>query len=262
MPSGAINYNSYASSSLSGSAEANPVAITIPPSALRAGTNTIAVEVHQNYHASSDLSFDARLTLTSTGGSATTTTSSTTTTTAPTTTTTVPGGGPSVAFPFGATWRYLDTRVDQGTAWRSTTFSDSGWPQGAGQFGFGDGDETTVLAQGPDSDRIMTAYFRRTFDVTNAAQVSGAVLELIRDDGAVVYVNGTEVARSNMPSGAINYNSYASSNLSGAAERDPVLVTIPASVLRSGSNTIAVEVHQNYHASSDLSFDARLTLNG
>jgi hypothetical protein len=173
----------------------------------------------------------------------------------------MPGGGPTVAFPFGATWRYLDTRVDQGTAWRSTTFSDGSWPQGAGQLGFGDGDESTVLAQGPSNDRIMTAYFRRTFDVADPAQVTGAVLELIRDDGAVIYVNGTEVARSNMPSGAINYNSYASSNLSGAAEENPVLIAVPASALRAGTNTIAVEVHQNYHASSDLSFDARLTLN-
>ena len=38
----------------------------------------------------------------------------------------------SVLVPAGALWKYLDTGADQGTAWRTPAFNDSGWR--AGQF--------------------------------------------------------------------------------------------------------------------------------
>ena len=44
-----------------------------------------------------------------------------------------------------------------------------------------------------------------------AAAVGGLTLRLLRDDGAVVYLNGTEVVRSNMPTGTIAYTTRASS---------------------------------------------------
>src|SRR6266496_4393275 len=56
----------------------------------------------------------------------------------------------------GATWKYLDTGVDPGTAWRGPGFDDSSWASGAAQLGFGDGDEVTVIRSG-----IVTAYFRK-----------------------------------------------------------------------------------------------------
>jgi hypothetical protein len=45
----------------------------------------------------------------------------------------------------GAVWKYLDTGIDGGTAWRTVAYEDSVWPRGVGKFGFGEGDESTVL---------------------------------------------------------------------------------------------------------------------
>jgi hypothetical protein len=82
--------------------------------------------------------------------------------------------------------------------------------------------------------------------------VSALNLRVLRDDGAVVYLNGTEVFRSNMPTGPVAYNTLAS----GTVEDNTFYAwTINPALLVAGNNVIAVEVHQSDVASSDLSFD-------
>src|SRR5436190_24115749 len=88
------------------------------------------------------------------------------------------------------TWRYNNTGVDQGTAWRAPNFDDTGWPADLSEFGFGDGDEFTTLQSNPNGVPLNTAYFRSTFNVANPATYSNLSLYLLRDDGAVVYLNG------------------------------------------------------------------------
>ncbi len=44
------------------------------------------------------------------------------------------------------------------------------------------------------------------------------MLGLLRDDGAIVYINGEEVLRSNMPSGNIAYLTQASEAVYGESE--------------------------------------------
>ena len=107
------------------------------------------------------------------------------------------------------------------------------------------------------AQKRTTYYFRRTFDVTGA--VSTATLELLRDDGAVVYIDGTEVARTNMPAGTIVFATQASTEITGAAEKNAVTLTLPRPPTV-GTHTIAIEVHQFGNAAGDLSMDARLTL--
>src|SRR5690606_25685141 len=81
-----------------------------------------------------------------------------------------------------------------------------------------------------------------------------------RDDGAVVYVNGVEVGRDNLPAGPIVPSTPSSSIISDrSAERTPVQITIPASAFKPGANVIAVEVHNSDRWSGDLSFDLKLT---
>src|SRR5215204_6516876 len=89
-----------------------------------------------------------------------------------------------VLVPFGSTWKYLDDGSDQGTAWSNPSFSDSTWPSGPGELGYGDGDESTVLNFGPDPlNKYITYYFRSTFEVSSAGQISGMTLRLKQDDG-------------------------------------------------------------------------------
>lgn len=168
------------------------------------------------------------------------------------------GGGPTTVLDWGSVWRYNDSRADLGTAWRQIGFNDGAWPSGPGQLGFGEGDEATELSPGPSNNRILTAYFRSTFTVTNPAAVQGMAIDLLRDDAGVVYVNGVEVARSNLPAGTITAKTYATRGLWGTEEQTPVNFGVPPTVLRPGTNTIAVEIHQSARSSSDLSFDARV----
>ena len=122
--------------------------------------------------------------------------------------------------PVGATWRYLDNGSNQGTAWRAASFGDSAWKSGQAQLGYGDGDERTIVGYGPSTtNRYITTYFRRAFTVANPAAVGTLTLRLLRDDGAVVYLNGVEVFRSNMPSGTISYTTLASSAVGGTDEQ-------------------------------------------
>ena len=121
-------------------------------------------------------------------------------------------------------------------------------------MGFGDAGEATVLASGRTS-----YYFRRSFTVTDVAGAQDLRLDLLVDDGAAVYVNGTEVVRTNLPTGTLTDTTRAVVGLSGNAEDTFRSFAVPASALVEGVNTIAVEVHQNAAASSDLSFDARLS---
>ena len=161
--------------------------------------------------------------------------------------------------PTGGVWKYLDNGSNQGTTWRATGFDDSTWPSGAAQLGYGDGDEVTTLGFGPDSNnKFITTYFRRTFNVTNAAAFNALTLRLMRDDGAVVYINGVEVWRTNMPTGAVSPATLASVAIGGADESTFVQTTLSPSLLVNGANVLAVELHQSGGTSSDISFDLQL----
>jgi tartrate-resistant acid phosphatase type 5 len=159
----------------------------------------------------------------------------------------------------GSTWKYLDNGTDQGTAWRSTTFNDSAWKSGAAQLGYGDGDEATVVGYGPNAGvKYITTYFRTSFNVADASAVTALALKLIRDDGAVVYLNGVEVYRDNMGTGAVAYNTLAPLSLGGTDETTWLQAALSPTNLINGTNVLAVEMHQASPDSSDISFDLQL----
>ncbi len=160
----------------------------------------------------------------------------------------------------GSTWRFLDDGSNQGAIWRSTGFNDSSWKSGPAPLGYGDGDEATVIQFGPNaSNKQVTSYFRHTFQAANAVDFSGLTLRVLRDDGAIVYLNGVEVMRSNMPEGTVLFSSFASSVSSGANETSFFEQAVDATLLREGNNVLAVEVHQANGSSSDISFDLDLS---
>jgi glucose/arabinose dehydrogenase len=162
----------------------------------------------------------------------------------------------------GSSWKYLDNGTDQGVNWRSPSFNDSGWKTGNAELGYGDGGEATVVSYGSSStNKFITTYFRKKFNVSSASGITTLELSLLRDDGAVVYLNGTEVFRSNMPSGNIYYNTLAPTYIDGAAESQFVVATISSAALVEGENTIAVEIHQQSITSSDISFNLKLKTN-
>ena len=152
-------------------------------------------------------------------------------------------------------WKYLNISSDPGTAWRQSNFDDSAWPSGLGEFGFGDGDETTVLVKRNPS---LAYYFRKKIQVTETLAGKTVMLHMKHDDGAVVYINGTEILRTPlMPTGTITYTTGTTTFLD--PENDYYIYTIDGSKFSVGENTIAIEVHNQNTGSSDISFDAALT---
>lgn len=156
----------------------------------------------------------------------------------------------------GSLWFYDDTGTDLGTSWRTGTFSTI---SGNAELGYGDGDEITVIDYGDDSsNKYPTYYFRTNFNISNLSEISSLGLNILRDDGAVIYINGIEVGRSNMPEGGITYSTWATSS---ATEGIFYSYNLPKDSLVEGTNIIAVEVHQAYATSSDISFDLELMQN-
>ena len=79
----------------------------------------------------------------------------------------------------GAVWRYFDKTNDLGTAWRSNSFSDVTWSNGAARLGFGNDGEVTTLAGQP----VITYYFRKPFVLPANYTVTNLVVSIARDDG-------------------------------------------------------------------------------
>lgn len=163
----------------------------------------------------------------------------------------------------GANWRYLDDGSDQGVAWRALAFDDTSWETGPAPLGYGDGDEATVVEYGrQSSNKYPTTYFRHNFDVADPHTLTQLTLKIMRDDGAIVTINGVEATpRINMPGGDINYLTWAAGfgvPVGGAAESTYYDYDVDPDLLVAGTNVVAVEIHQVSGTSSDISFDLEL----
>jgi hypothetical protein len=160
----------------------------------------------------------------------------------------------------GSVWKYRDTGEDLGSVWTGLAFDDSAWQSGRAKLGYGNGDEATVVSFGPDSGaKFITTYFRSRFMVTDPGASSPLTLRVLRDDGLVVYLNGSEVYRDNMPAGPITSLTPAAAS---ASDDGTIYFTSPPvdpSYLVAGDNVVAVEIHQRSGTSSDIAFDLELT---
>ena len=178
-----------------------------------------------------------------------------------------PANADTVLLPAGSTWKYLDDGSNQtATGWQQSAFDDAVWVSGLAELGYGDGDEVTVVEDNPTpgytagaTNRYITTYFRKSFTVANPADFIAISVRLLRDDGAVVYLNGTELRRDNMPAGPVTYSTLASSSLAAPAEATFYETFHDPGLLVPGMNFIAVEIHQSAANSSDISFNLALT---
>jgi hypothetical protein len=157
----------------------------------------------------------------------------------------------------GEAWKYFDKGSLPSNNWNSSSTDDSGWSSGISELGYGDGDEGTVVGFGSDPNyKYITTYFRKFFNYNTSIPTDSIVLRLNYDDGIVVYLNGTELKRINMPAGTIQYSTLA--NGSPAVENTFSDFIIDKQLLINGQNIIAAEVHQNSVTSSDVSFNLEM----
>lgn len=114
------------------------------------------------------------------------------------------------------------------------------------------GNLATELADGTN-----TYYFRKSFDYSGNPARTNLTLRLLVDDGAVIFLNGVEVHRENMPAGAVAHGTFASTEVTDAVLSSGI--TISADELIQGTNVLAVAIHQSSGSDTDMLFDAEFT---
>lgn len=155
-------------------------------------------------------------------------------------------------------WKYLDKGQYAGNGWANQEYDDSGWASGPAMLGYDNLNKVnTKVSYGPDANnKYPTTYFRKTFEVSDTEDILELDVSLIRDDGAVVYLNGHEIIRTNMPQGGVSYNTFA--NATVGDERNPNGYQIDPNYLVKGTNVLAAEIHQANATSSDIAFEFSL----
>jgi hypothetical protein len=158
----------------------------------------------------------------------------------------------------GDNWKYSDTGTDLGTNWSQLGYDDSLWSNASGRLGYGEAADATTVNFGADPDnKNITTYFRKTIVVPWNQYFTNLNFRLTQTAGAVVWLNGQEVTRTNLPAGPIAYTNLATTNLVGDPEYIYYQTKVAASLLP-GTNVIAVEIHQNAVNNSVLGFDMEL----
>lgn len=171
------------------------------------------------------------------------------------------GGAQQTLIDFGGTWSWRYDSAPLAPDWATPAFDASSWAQGPAPLGFGSTPLGTVIYTGAPSTRPLAAQFRAQVTVPDPAAWDSLKLQVAVDDGAVVYLNGVEVARANLPAGTITQNTYATAApRTSTANASLLVVTVPASSLVAGSNTIAVETHLNYRSTTDASMKLKAEL--
>jgi hypothetical protein len=216
-PGTAIAYNAIASSNREAG---TPEEHALDPALLVPGKNVLAIEVHNAGIDSSDLSFIPEL------------------------------AASSQLVAGDAEWSFLRGAAAPPADWTSPDFDDAAWEKGRLGIGYGDGDDLTPLED--MEDNYLAAFLRHRFEVADPAALGRLQVLVLHDDGAVLYLNGEEIGRFNMPAGAAGAATAATASIEPAISS----VEIPAGALRAGENVLAASIHNSSVDSSDLSFAA------
>lgn len=160
----------------------------------------------------------------------------------------------------GDNWRYLIPISEPSSLWRTTNFDDSQWKIGPSGFGYGDNDDATIV------QNCISVFVRHTFQIDDVNNIDTAYLHIDFDDAFVAYINGVEIARDNIgnvgvpPAFNKTANTYREAKLYSGNPADAYPIANIKSILRNGSNVIAIQVHNQSISSSDLSLIPILTL--
>jgi hypothetical protein len=156
-----------------------------------------------------------------------------------------------------SSWRYrrgtseASNPVDN---WRNPGFTEDGsWFTGQAPIGYGDSDDNTVLSDMRNA--YTTVYLRHGFNIPPGSIPARLTLRVYVDDGAIVWINGIEVARIFVTTGFKPFNAIASVH---EAEWQDIPLENPADFLLEGENVLAIHAINQNRNSSDFSIDAEL----
>lgn len=171
-------------------------------------------------------------------------------------------------FPMSSEWKYYDQGSLDNTGWQYEDYVDANWATGYAPFGFGNSGKpmsyaATILDWGSNSSSKRITYYMRKEVVLDEEPADGDIFRLDYqvDDGALVWVNGQEAASFHVPSGS-GYDFYTNLDGNWYINDDPTTgsFTLDAGLFHKGVNYVAVEVHNCNGTSSDLWWDAALTI--
>ena len=273
LDDGDVSYGTRASSALStDAARADRQTVQVPASALVEGANVLAVEEHVNYRNAPSLTMSATVTAIPAGAYVPPVPSPPRRSAPPAQSGGEPQDPPAdeplkpldashvnfgKALFSGEQWSYWTDAKAPDAAWASTA-DLSKWQHGASPLGWGDAGAGTDFGA---AKRPTTAYFARDVKFGPMPENGTLTLHVRADDGAVIYVNGTEVARVRMPSGTVTPRTKASNGVTVSEAADAMVeVVVPGNLLTSEITRIAVEEHSAGASDPSLTFDMYVTL--
>lgn len=157
-----------------------------------------------------------------------------------------------------STWNYI-IPTGEIINWNDASFNSGSWLTGPASIGYGDGDDAIDVV-GPHT----TIYSRISFQCSNVAAISEAILDIDYDDGFVAYLNGVEIARSGLTGTPPAWDALSSDHEATLYQGGLIstfnldLATIQ-SALVIGTNVLAIELHNSSTTSSDLTCRPYLT---
>lgn len=158
-----------------------------------------------------------------------------------------------------ANWQFNRSGTEPASEWREPGFDDSqgGWESGRALFGkTADPSVYPAPVVTPLTEKVTTFYLRAKFNWDKDSDGLSLVASNILSDGALVWLNGAEVARVRLAAGAISAATLASgvNPRPGSVE----IIDVPASALVVGENILAVELHRQAADASELVFGLSL----
>ncbi len=172
----------------------------------------------------------------------------------------------------GRTWRYFKGKKEPSGKkvgndiiptlnWTKSNFNDSSWQRGTVSIGYGDNDDKTIVND--MRNKYMSIYLRHSFTITDPHEMDNLMLHVEYDDGFVVYLNGTEIGRSE----TMNFTGFpppfdAEANAGHEVTDKPMIINLKDHFdllkLNDAENILAIQVHNTTKNSSDLSINPRL----
>ena len=152
------------------------------------------------------------------------------------------------------TWDYMLGFSAPPVNWKDTNFVSSAWQNGAGGIGYADGDDNTVIPA------VTSLYMRLNFNIIDSTTIEAALLHADYDDSFVAYLNGQEIARANIgtvgiPPSHIDAASTFSEAVVYQGQSPSSYILFQNDIdtlLRQGTNTLAIQVHNYSATSSDM----------
>lgn len=146
-------------------------------------------------------------------------------------------------------WKYREGASNISDDWINLGFNDNSWLEGEGGIGYGDDDDNTIITQ------TASLYMRRTFTIEDLSKIDLVAFHADFDDGFVAYLNGVEIARSNIEGNPPEYDAWASDYREAEMYQGglPIAFANQQPPLNEGENVLAIQTH-NYDGgnSSDL----------